>query len=231
MKLYLPAPWPYKLFCLALFGVAFGILYTYPNYFPRVPPSLLPRFAFENQIPLLPWTFVIYVSDLPFGLFVVSQLSTSRAFHTLLRRALAALVISSVIFWIYPTGYIREDFVPSGFALVDWVHQAIYFLDAPTNCFPSLHISFTALALISLGTERPLPLLVAGFWAGLIFLSVLTTKQHYFVDILGGVAVCGLVIGLDRWITSVASVGVLVKKWDETPWWSLSLPFHSRSRK
>jgi hypothetical protein len=60
----------------------------------------------------------------------------------------------------------------------------VWFIDAPTNCFPSLHVGFTTLAVLSVGSRLRL---FYGLWALAVFASVITTKQHYLWDIGGGV--------------------------------------------
>lgn len=65
--------------------------------------------------------------------------------------------------------------------------QAVRNTDQPINCAPSLHVSLAY--QIALGflkdQKRYFPLVFS--WATLLALSTLTTKQHYFLDvILGG---------------------------------------------
>jgi len=70
---------------------------------------------------------------------------------------------------------------------VAWQYQLMHSADNPYTCFPSLHI--TNCMLVTLAHWRSprrrwlLP------WAVLIAISTITTGQHVFIDILGGILV------------------------------------------
>jgi membrane-associated phospholipid phosphatase len=78
----------------------------------------------------------------------------------------------------------------------DWAVLTIYSLDPPDNLFPSLHISLTALAALAVwkADRRYGAILFAGLV--LVAISVCTTKQHFIVDVLGGLVVAGVVGGI-----------------------------------
>ncbi len=71
-------------------------------------------------------------------------------------------------------------------SIFDWLLNGVYRVDGPTNLFPSLHVAMAFLFAWGAALERPRwkPWMLA--WAGLIALSTLFTRQHYFVDVLGG---------------------------------------------
>jgi PAP2 superfamily len=77
-----------------------------------------------------------------------------------------------------------------------WVVSAIYSLDPPYNLFPSLHVCITALAAISVwkADRRYGAVLFLGL--GQVAISVCTTKQHFLLDVLGGLALAALVGGI-----------------------------------
>ena len=58
-------------------------------------------------------------------------------------------------------------------------------------CFPSFHVIWALLSARALWTFRRFRILVAIF-AAMIVLSTLTTGWHYFVDVLGGIAVSAI---------------------------------------
>lgn len=224
----IPAPWPYKLSWFAVFAVAYVVFYSYPNFYPRVTPHLLAQTAWEVQIPFLPWTFLVYCSDYVLAALVIARLNTPSSFHALVRRAFGALVLSGVVFWVYPTAMERPAFMASGSSFIDAVVRFTQAVDAPTNCFPSLHIGFTGLAIACLyPLSRPL---FWGFlgWGLAITVSVLTTKQHYFWDIPGGLGLVFLVLALERFALSFAWLRSRIYKWDRTPAWDQNLPLVSK---
>lgn len=59
--------------------------------------------------------------------------------------------------------------------------------DKPGNTFPSLHVATTVLGALRLRHRRGGALWL--LWAALISVSTLTVKQHFLVDVLGGLAV------------------------------------------
>jgi membrane-associated phospholipid phosphatase len=75
-----------------------------------------------------------------------------------------------------------------GGALTDAAWRALHAIDATTNCFPSGHITLPV--VIGAGFCMQHPRLAPWAVATVVVLapSVVTTGQHYAVDVLGGVA-------------------------------------------
>jgi membrane-associated phospholipid phosphatase len=166
-----------------IFALAYGALGTCP----WSEPSYLPLTPVDQAIPLLPWTLLIYLSDYVFILLVMVSLKKSEDFTTAFYRMIAGIVMTFVVFLIFPTVYPRPSVPLDPF----WSEIFLYlhFLDQPTNCFPSLHVSITLIAAASLHGWRPRLRLATWLWILAICLSTLTTKQHYVLDVLGGVFV------------------------------------------
>jgi membrane-associated phospholipid phosphatase len=104
---------------------------------------------------------------------------------------LMAWLVSYAVFLAYPTVTSRpEELAGDGF--FDWTLGLIYDADIRYNCFPSLHVAqcFIA-ALVCHRVHRGVGSVAVG-WACLVALSTLFTKQHYVVDVLGGVALAGV---------------------------------------
>jgi membrane-associated phospholipid phosphatase len=66
-------------------------------------------------------------------------------------------------------------------------------VDSPWNCFPSVHVSITSLVVMAVWRCRRRWGVVYACWTLLIVVSTLTTKQHYALDILGGMAMAAMV--------------------------------------
>jgi membrane-associated phospholipid phosphatase len=85
--------------------------------------------------------------------------------------------------------------------------ETLWFLDSPYNSWPSLHVSsagiFTLFA-IRWWKGRPILQWAVGIWWVLMTLSILTTKQHFILDLVTGLMILGIVWrwqvqpGLDR---------------------------------
>lgn len=145
-------------------------------------------FAWERQIPFVPWTIVPYWSiDLLYGLsFLLCR--TPREVDRHAWRLLTAQLISTACFLAVPLRFAFERPHVGGFfgALFD----ALMGFDLPYNQAPSLHIGLLVIiwARFAARTDGILRMLVH-VWGLLIGVSVLTTFQHHFIDIPTGAAV------------------------------------------
>ncbi len=193
----IPFGWKYKASCFGLFLLAHTFFYTVANVSPFFPPQLIPLLDVDRFVPLLPWTFLIYVSDYVFMVTMTCLHTDRQAFNSMVRMCFTILVICGLVFIFFPTTYPRPPYPDSGNILVNSIMKLVGSADTPNNCFPSLHVGLTggaAWSVRSWGVRKCLPFWI---WAVAIFISTLTTKQHYFVDIGGGVAVVTLVAFLE----------------------------------
>jgi len=148
------------------------------------------RFDFSTPldaaIPFLPWTYGVYVSFFAL-LLATAWLLEAREF---LRMLAAVLVVNAVCylgFFLFTAHYPRPplESIPPGF----WREQfrVMYASDSAGNTFPSIHVATTMLGALRLWPRRGGALWMG--WALLIAVSTLTVKQHFVVDVLGGMAV------------------------------------------
>lgn len=141
--------------------------------------------ALDHAIPFLPWTLPLYMSLYVFVLIAV-VLTTEQNF----RQALAALIVTAALsfalFMLIPAAYPQPD--PSTMAPPwDFAYRRLHEADGAQNTFPSLHVGFTAGIAWMLRHHR---LKVFWFiWGAAIVLTTLTTKQHFVVDVIGGLVV------------------------------------------
>ena len=132
--------------------------------------------------------FVIpYVSTyaMPFLVLLVTR-------HRAKERRFAAVVagtiaFSAACFVLWPLTIPRPEI---GLASVfDRMLAALYAADRPTNLFPSLHVSLSYLFALAVGDARPRLRRWTLAWATLVAASALLTRQHYLVDVIGGIVV------------------------------------------
>jgi protein-tyrosine phosphatase len=142
-------------------------------------------FAWEQQMPFLPWTIVPYwLIDLLYGLSLF-LCPTRRRLDTHAARLLLTQMLAVACFLLFP---LRCTFVRGA---VDghfgWMFEALSSFDQPFNQAPSLHIALLVvlLAVYRRAVPRPWHWLVYAV-AGLIAVSVLTTWQHHFFDLPTG---------------------------------------------
>ena len=189
--------WSYKLTLLGAFTVGYLIFYTYPNLFPLSPPRYLPLLAIDRQTPFLPWTFVIYTSDYVLILLPFFWLKAPAAFNAYARMLFAVLIGCGLFFLFLPTAYPRPPYPKVDNLLIAGLMNFIAAADNPTNSFPSMHVALTGAASWAVRVFGRRIHLLFWIWTLAVFASTMTTKQHYFVDILGGIAVMVSIAALE----------------------------------
>ena len=120
------------------------------------------------------------------------------SYNQFARTCFVTLIACGLFFLFYPTSYPRPDYPITDNFLVNLVMSAIQAADTPNNCFPSLHVALSAVGAISLRNFSPKVRVLFWTWALLIFVSTLTTKQHYVLDVVAGISVALFVAFLDR---------------------------------
>jgi membrane-associated phospholipid phosphatase len=147
----------------------------------------------DTAIPFLPWTYGIYCSFFLLLLGAAWCLD-SREYLRMLAAVLVANAVCYLGFCLFTAHYPRPpvERIPPGF----WREQfaRMRASDNAGNTFPSIHVATTWLGALRLRHQRGGVLWLT--WAGLICLSTLTVKQHFVVDVLGGLAVAGAVHAL-----------------------------------
>jgi membrane-associated phospholipid phosphatase len=155
--------------------------------------------ALDRRIPFIAqsvWIYLWVFTAALIPLFVV------RCPRLLRRTALAyvmTIAVSVICFAACPTT--SAGLRVSGPALdftrpSDWLVGVLYSLDPPCNLFPSLHVSIALLAAFSAWRARRL--YGAGVYVGvsLVAGAVCAVKQHFLLDVVGGIALAALVGGL-----------------------------------
>lgn len=146
-----------------------------------------PELALDRAIPLVPaWSLIygaLYAFLIISPVFVVREPKHARRMFS---AYLAVWLIAYIFFVLYPTRAPRPSVVVGeGFAF--WGLRFLYDSDPPYNCLPSIHVAHSFVsALAAYGVHKGVGVFMA-FCAALVALSVLFTKQHYVLDIVGGV--------------------------------------------
>ncbi len=180
--------WKLKASLFGLFGLGYLFFYVMPNLHSFFLPVLLPQSFVDIQTPIVPWTFLIYTSDYFFILWAIVVLKDAE-FFAFARMMFAALVLCGAFFIFFPTTYPRPEYPEVSSRFLAMVMQFVREGDKPTNCFPSMHVALTGIAVWCMRFKPRWMVLVSVVWTLLIYVSTLTTKQHYLMDILGGIGV------------------------------------------
>lgn len=146
----------------------------------------------DELIPVVPAWTIAYVGC--FLVWVVNFILICRESREICFQFLASEAIAKIIcglfFVLLPTTNVRPELI--GEDCFTWVLNLIYTLDQPVNLFPSIHCMDVWFAWRGLLPCRKVPKYYkygSFLFAILVFCSVVFTKQHVIVDILGGVLV------------------------------------------
>lgn len=143
---------------------------------------------FEHAIPFVP-LFVI-----PYGLvlliIVLGFLSIPVAEWAAFRRAFVLFFVNiTICFILFALVPVRDLQRPAPQQLHGWLSGVVafvYWIDAPTNLFPSLHVNAAVLSgLVARRHHRRIGNALLVF-AAVVALSTLLVKQHYVADVVSG---------------------------------------------
>ncbi len=200
MKTDSPYEFKSKLKLFVWFMLGYGVFYIFPNFYAPWTPVKLHLTWIDRNVPFIPWTFLIYTSDYFLIFLAILIIQEKNHFLSFSRKMFATLVLCGFFFLVFPTTYPRPSYPLVSHWLIQSAMDLVYVADSPNNCFPSMHVALTSVSAWSLKDSYPRIFKVFAVWTLAIIFSTLTTKQHYFVDIVGGLSV-------------LASVTYLEKKW------------------
>ncbi len=156
---------------------------------------------FDRSIPVISWFSIIYFGCYLFWIvnFILLTRINREHFYQTLFAIYLSYIICAVIFIAMPTTNVRPEV--TGNSIGDVLLRFIYFTDTPENLFPSIHCSVSWFCYIGVRRKKEIPMLYRIFslvFAILVVVSTQVTKQHYFVDAIGGIALaefCYLISG------------------------------------
>jgi membrane-associated phospholipid phosphatase len=170
------------LFCVALYAVT--------NAMQRRPPYELVPGVIDEAMPLMPATVWVYSSYVAISVAAYVMERNVESLNRFIYAQLTANVVSAVIFLVWPTTFLRPELPSSGGISTAALHF-VWLVDEPVNCFPSLHVSSSALAALMMWRRGGVARGLFVVWALAIALSTMTTKQHHVFDVVGGVVLAG----------------------------------------
>jgi len=153
----------------------------------------------DDKIPFLAGSIWLYLWAFPCALIPLFVVRCPMLFRRTAIGYAALIAVSLLCFAVFPVTSLPLRIPPtrlevSGFS--GWAIARLYALDPPYNLFPSLHVSISALAAFSVWkASRPYGAAALAS-LGFVAASVCTTKQHYLLDVLGGLTLSALVGGV-----------------------------------
>jgi protein-tyrosine phosphatase/membrane-associated phospholipid phosphatase len=173
---------------LVFMGILFFLLYGASNEYAYLT-SPHPAFfwQWEVHIPFISALIVPYMSsDI---VFVIAFLLVQTRFElrVLALRVLFIILLSVLIFGLFPLQFSFEKPFVDGFSFLFTLLEA----DKPFNQLPSLHVSFAIVFWHSMKAHitNKLLKLCLGLWLVLVALSTLFVFQHHFIDLPTGALV------------------------------------------
>jgi hypothetical protein len=136
----------------------------------------------DEAVPFWPsWTWIYSFLYYPAILYLNWLAADSRQFAMMAFSFIVLLVLQMTCFYLYPVGtppHWRS--INTGTRMSERFLRFVQKFDAPSNCFPSMHVSVAMLTALHAAQSL-------GPWAYLfpvlIALSCIFTKQHYLIDL------------------------------------------------
>ncbi len=162
------------------------------------------RSSLDDKIPFIPEFSLIYFSTYFFVIQPFFILTNAKQFYWMLAAFASISILASLVHTALPSKICRNETLNTSHISGKLLHL-FQQTCKPYGNFPSMHVGLSVPVVISnylvAGTAVGAFTLV---WAVLIALSTLFTKQHYIIDVLGGLF-GGLMILflLDFWISPI----------------------------
>lgn len=153
--------------------------------------------ALDYQIPLITYFAPFYsiVYFIPITAFFLCW-DNYEMIKAAAKAFIGAGVICFACFLFYPVkNIIRVELLPP-YDFFSNMLRFFYWIDDPYNCFPSLHVAFAVISAVIVSRVRPRLAPLFYFLALVVSASILFMKQHYLLDLVGGLGVSWLITAM-----------------------------------
>ena len=210
----------YVLFRVLVVGLTIALvaLFYFPSSLATAHRSHDLTTALDRAIPFLPWTWWIYFPHYVFGLVVTAV--AVRDVRLLFRVVFAILlgqVVSSLTYFVLPSTFPRpaspDGADPVTAAAIRW----FWGTDPANNTFPSTHVANACMAALGAWYSRQPVRWYSALMALGVFVTVHTTKQHYWMDAVAGVVLAAAMfrLALAWWPLDLATAQPVAAQDDE----------------
>lgn len=186
-----PAPYPiehWKAPLLALGIFAFWALCYYSSgLLMQTQATRTLHTALDHATPLLPWRSFIYASIQWYMVVAITLIADVFPWRRIGKAYATVILVCTLCFLLFPVT-IQPTSVPV-IDLSTWVISLIRGGDVSNNCFPSSHCAMALLSTLLLFRKGRLYGTLGLICTLGIAWSTMTTKQHYFADVVGGFTV------------------------------------------
>ena len=177
-------------------GIIFAfITYEFFNKLTPISTPIIMEGWLDKKIPIISIFTIPYLSFHVLAMLLVPYLSLRfggrKAFLVNGLAIIFGQFILDIAYWLFQTEVPRPNVENKNF--FDWVlTNLIYGNDRPLNGFPSNHVTWSVISIIALWRIRKLIPKTSNYliaWFILIIPATVFLKQHFVVDIYGGVLV------------------------------------------
>lgn len=149
----------------------------------------------DNRIPFVKEWVVIYLVCYIFWVvnYILATYEGKEKWFQFAFADMLSRLICGIFFIILPTTNIRPE-VP-GNDVFSWLMRLVYEMDPASNLFPSIHCLVSWFCFVGIRRSKRVPFwykLFSCIFAIMVCLSTQFTKQHYLIDIAGGILIAEL---------------------------------------
>lgn len=141
---------------------------------------------FEQKIPFIPVFILGYLLVYFTVLGLYFLIKDEKLFKKSIYAFLLMTTLHYAFFLLLPVRMVlRPALIPTDGAMNELV-RLYYIMDAPQNCFPSLHVAYTFLGVLLFWNYKRAWAYIYVLCTIVVALSVIFVKQHYIMDVVGG---------------------------------------------
>ena len=178
------------IFAAGLFLAYFLTKFINIGYGPYTPDIFL-----DHHIPFLPIFILIYFGSYVYWLSGVLLVGShgKKPLYELLTTAYVCFGVCFLFFVLLPTTIVRPEITESG--VWNTLVRVLYRMDTPQNLFPSMHCLNSWLIFVAIRGKKEYAKWQQIFccvFSFMVFASTVFLRQHFLVDIAGGVLLAEL---------------------------------------
>lgn len=164
-------------------------------YFPlnRRPAKYYWHIKMDEKIPLWPPMILVYLSYFLFFPGGAISLIFSEQFFLFAKSMIIAQSLGDLFWWLFPNG-VKRPVITGGGWFKNRLRQLYQHDRYDGNACPSAHVFHALIVGYFLGQMLPEWSILIYFWPGLIIISTVLIKQHYVLDVFGGILVGAIAI-------------------------------------
>lgn len=205
----------YKIVLIIIGLILFESFFYFLSKLTFLEPFLLTS-SFDSNLPLVPFFIYFYIFWylMLFIIPYIIYLKRKDLFYEYIAIFVTCILISSIIFFFFPTTIVRGDINVNG--ITSFLVNFIYLTDTPAlNCLPSMHCAFCFGFMyysFRLDIKWYYKLLI-NLISILIILSTMFIKQHVIWDVIAALFLVFIAIVLVKKLRLDSYIKKLLEKW------------------